>query len=50
MRTLQWLQNLGSVKVEVELGDGAEGGGGLKTYNVTPAQATLLVKFQEKGC
>ena len=44
MRQLEWLTNLGSVEVEVELDEGTS-----KTFNVTPAQATLLVKFQEKG-
>ena len=44
MRSLEWLSNLGSVEVEVELDEGVT-----KTFNVTPAQATLLVKFQEKG-
>ena len=42
MRTLEWFHNLGSVHLEVELDDGA------KSFNVTPAQATLLIKFQEK--
>lgn len=44
MRQLEWLTNLGSVEIEVELDEG-----GTKTFNVTPAQATLLVKFHEKG-
>jgi len=43
MRSLEWLNNLGSVEVEVELDEGVT-----KNFNVTPAQATLLVKFQEK--
>lgn len=44
MRTLEWLSNLGSVEIEVELDDGS-----VKSFNATPAQATLLLKFQEKG-
>ena len=43
MRTLEWFNNLGSVELEVELDDG------VKSFNVTPAQATLMIKFQEKG-
>ena len=43
MRTLDWIHNLGSVELEVELQDG------VKIFNVTPAQATLLLIFQRKG-
>lgn len=43
MRTLEWYNNLGSVELEVELDDG------VKSFNATPAQATLILKFQEKG-
>lgn len=42
MRTLEWYNNLGSVELEVELDDG------VKSFNATPAQATLILKFQEK--
>ncbi|XP_047135714.1 anaphase-promoting complex subunit 2 isoform X1 [Hydra vulgaris] len=42
MRTLDWINNLGSVELEVELQDG------VKNFNVTPAQATLLLTFQKK--
>ena len=43
MRTLEWIKNLGDVELEIELDDGK------KTFNVTPAQATVILKFQEKG-
>jgi len=41
-RTLNWYLNVGSVELEVEVDDG------MKTFHVTPAQATLLLKFQEQ--
>ena len=42
-RTLNWYLSVGSVELDVELEDS------LKTFHVTPAQATLLLQFQERG-
>lgn len=42
-KRLQWLPNMGSVEVDIEMDD--------RSYNleVTPAQAVVLELFQEKG-
>ena len=42
-RTLNWYLSVGSVELDVELEDSS------KTFHVTPAQATLLLQFQERG-
>ena len=43
MRTLRWKPHLGLVEVEVELADRT------LSFSVTPAQATAIMHFQEKG-
>ena len=43
MRTLRWKPHLGLVEVEVELADRT------LSLSVTPAQATAIMHFQEKG-
>ena len=42
MRTLEWLNNLGNVEVEIELDDGK------KTFHASPAQATIILMFEKK--
>lgn len=43
MRTLKWVDSLGVVQVQIEVEDGET-----KTFDVTPAQATTIQKFQEQ--
>ena len=43
MRTLRWKPHLGLVEVEVELADRT------LSLSVTPAQATAIMHFQERG-
>ena len=43
MRTLNWLEALGDVELDIELEDGS------KTFNVNPVQATIIMLFEEKG-
>jgi len=44
MRTLNWLEALGDVELDIELEDGS------KTFNVNPVQATIIMLFEEKEC
>lgn len=43
MRTLRWKPHLGLVNIDVELADRT------LSLSVTPAQATALMHFQDKG-
>ena len=43
MRTLNWIEQLGDVELDIELDDGS------KTFNVNPSQATIIMLFQDKG-
>ena len=43
MRTLRWKPHLGLVDIDVELADRT------LSLSVTPAQATALMHFQDKG-
>eukprot|EP00794_Sanderia_malayensis_P015618 gene15618-17192_t len=42
MRTLEWIEHLGEVELDIELDDGQ------KSFKVTPAQATIILYFQNK--
>ena len=43
MRTLNWMEQLGYVELDIELDDGS------KTFKVNPGQATIIMLFQDKG-
>ncbi len=43
MRTLEWVGHLGDVELDIELEDGK------KSFKVNPAQANLIMLFQNKG-
>lgn len=43
MRTLNWMEHLGEVELDIELDDAT------KTFKVNPAQATIIMLFQEQG-
>ena len=43
MRTLNWIQALGDVELDIELEDGS------RQFHVNPGQATIIMLFEDKG-